>query len=165
MSKEKKESETSVPRLNEEEDDFEAIINSLGGFGKYQVSVFSVCEAIISMFNFQMYLLMLFLLLCMFNAYVVYAPVLFLYVPDHWCKPDPSFAESGLSQEAILDLTVPLDEEGSRSHCHLKKSFFDNGHVVESEEIYNRSCPFGWEYNLTNFFTSAATDVSTSSVV
>ena len=91
----------------------------------------------------------------------MYAPVLFLYVPDHWCSPHPSFAESNLTLEEILDIAIPTDENGDRDSCQLRKSRFENGEIIYDQNLYQESCPFGWQYNFTNYFTSAATEVGT----
>ena len=80
--------------------DFEEVLSHVGGWGRYQIV-----------------LLFFFFAFCAFTAYIIYAPVLFLYVPDHWCKPHPTFENSSLSPEAIARLTIPLKENGEREQC------------------------------------------------
>ena len=82
--------------------DFEEVLSHVGGWGCY-----------------QMILLFFFFIFCAFTAYVTYIPVIFLYVPDHWCKPHPSFQDSGLSPEVVLNLTVPFNENGKREQCSM----------------------------------------------
>jgi hypothetical protein len=54
----------------------------------------------------------------MFLAYVMYVPILFLYVPDHWCTPDPILMNSSLTKDQVLHLSVP-SVEGKRNQCHM----------------------------------------------
>ena len=95
--------------------DFEEVLCHVGGWGRYQIG-----------------LLFFFFAFCAFTAYITYAPVLFLYVPDHWCKPHPSFENSSLSPEAIARLTIPMKEDGMREQCSMYNVTLDevqNGHI------------------------------------
>lgn len=89
--------------INPQEDlDFEKVLATVGTWGRYQKA-----------------LLAFMIPLCMFTAYVVYAPVFFLFIPDHWCNPHPSFLEANLTLEEIINLTIPLTEDGTRSSCKM----------------------------------------------
>ena len=83
------------PRL----ENFEDVLSHVGGWGFYQVR-----------------LLLFFLCFCVFLAYVTYAPVIFLFEPDHHCKPHPSFKNSSLSPDEILNITSPITD-GQRDQC------------------------------------------------
>ncbi len=61
----------------------------------------------------------------LFLAYAAYSPILFLYVPEHWCRPDPALSNRLLdwTEDQILEITSPKErDEGSgvvrRSRCH-----------------------------------------------
>ena len=83
--------------------DFEEVLSYVGGWGRY-----------------QFILLLFFFAFCAIDAYVVYSPVLFLYVPDHWCKPHPSFQNTtDFNLEHILNLTVPWKDTGKREQCFM----------------------------------------------
>ena len=51
--------------------DHEDVLAQVGGWGRYQ---FRLC--------------VFFVLFSIFNAYSIYAPVLVLHTPDHWCSLD-----------------------------------------------------------------------------
>jgi hypothetical protein len=73
--------------------------------------------------RYQLHLLLIFFPFTMFLAYVSYTPILFLYVPDHWCTPDPILLNSSLSMDKILELAIPPGEEENqhlpRAQCHM----------------------------------------------
>ena len=89
--------------------DFEDVLGHIGGWGRY-----------------QKILLLFFIIFCAFDAYIMYVPVLFLYIPDHWCSPHPSFSNSSLELEEIIELTIPLDQNGQRSMCEMYDISFNN---------------------------------------
>ncbi len=83
--------------------DFEDVLDVVGGWGRYQWRLFCI------FFPFTLFL-----------SYVAYSPVLFLYVPDHWCKkPPPPAAAANLSQSDWIELAIPVEDEGTgqRSKC------------------------------------------------
>ncbi len=88
--------------------DFEDVLSYIGGWGRYQKTLFLLC------FPFTLYL-----------SYVCYSPILVNYTPEHWCAPDPAVADALTDAEwderAVADFTVPSlsDDEGAggRSKC------------------------------------------------
>ncbi len=65
--------------------DFEDVLRYVGGWDRYQIT-----------------LLFVFFAFTMFLSYVAYAPILFLYVPDHWCKAGPDWHNAtGISQQQV----------------------------------------------------------------
>lgn len=83
--------------------EFDDILPYIGGWGWYQIRTFLAL-----------------LPLYLFFAYAALNPILFLYVPDHWCTPDQQFSHLD------VDLLIPK-EDGKRSQCLM----FD----IQSEEV------------------------------
>ena len=55
----------------------------------------------------------------MFLGYATYTPILVLYVPDHWCSPNPKLVQI-LGEVEALKLSIPVDHEtGKMSQCHM----------------------------------------------
>ncbi len=74
--------------------------------------------------RYQIRLLLLCMPFTLFLAYAAYSPILFLYVPEHWCRPDPALSNRLLdwTEDQILEITSPKErDEGSgvvrRSRC------------------------------------------------
>ena len=92
-----------------------------------------------------------------------YSPILYLYVPDHWCQIPERFLVNGTIPEDWIDVLIPVDEEtGQRSQCHMYDiedlPIPNEGNNVSSLPIIK--CPAGWQYNFTDYFPTASTDVS-----
>lgn len=129
------------PKLN-----FDDMLDHVGGWGKFQIR-----------------LLLIFVPFTFFLAYVGYAPILFLYVPDHWCRiPNHYRASLNASDEdGLIDLVIPLDEDDRKSKC----SIYDLDAILEGGGSNKsawpiRNCPEGWTYNYTGYFHSAATQAN-----
>lgn len=120
-------SENSDSRSNNAElvNDFEDVLKYVDGWGRYQII-----------------LLVLFFYMSFLFSYMQYPPILYLYVPDHWCALDPRLEEGaagagpplvgltgsdgnnqagGGADESLqlLDRFLPRDENGKRSQCFM----------------------------------------------
>ncbi len=144
--------------------DFDDMLDRVNGWGYYQKKLLGI-----------------FIPFTFFLAYVGYAPILFLYVPDHWCRIDQQLYEKANStlsdsgqdpggEAGLVDLLIPFDEtRGGRSQCYV----FNISDEEELEEFLLRDrdsvnndwpikrCDLGWTYNLTDYFQSASTQVGT----
>jgi len=128
----------------EEKIDFDELLTHIGGWGKFQIK-----------------LLIIFVQFTFFLAYVGYSPILYLYVPDHWCQIPEQFQVNGTTPEGLIDILIPKDEKtGQRSQCYM----YDIEQVDNLESLKNVSnlpqikCPVGWQYNFTDFFPTASTE-------
>ena len=77
----------------------------IGGWGKFQIRLLMVCIP----FTFVL-------------AYVGYAPILFLFVPDHWCKiPEDYQSRLGINDtETLIEFLIPIDPKtNQRDQCHM----------------------------------------------
>ena len=102
-----------------------------------------------------------------FLAYVGYSPILYLYVPDHWCSipQDVQDKVSFSNMTDLLDVLIPYDENiQKRSQCYM----YDVSGIDDPNDLLNTSmvvpltkCTNGWTYNFTGYFHSASTEVST----
>ena len=75
--------------------DFDDILGHVGGWGKFQYRLLLISVP----FTF-------------FLAYVGYAPILFLYVPDHWCAIPENYkiALNTTDEEALINVLIPMDK-------------------------------------------------------
>jgi hypothetical protein len=61
----------------------------------------------------------------MLLGYVTYAPILFLYIPDHHCAPNPELIGI-ISEDSLFNLTIPLDDFGEKDKCHMYELTLDD---------------------------------------
>ena len=90
-------------------------------------------------------------------------PILYLYVPDHWCRAPKVFQNTTLSDEEIIELTIPYEENGKRSQCQMYEVDFvwvlSIDGFAPKKDWPTQKCQYGYNYNLTGLFTSIVTDV------
>lgn len=95
--------EAKVPLDEELIKDFEDVLGYVGGWGRYQIT-----------------LLVISMPFTVFLSYVAYSPILFLYVPDHWCAPNPDWKifKAHENRDNVIDWIIPKDPvTGERSQC------------------------------------------------
>ena len=122
MSDEKKK-DISHPEMGsyaEEEEGFEEVLKIVGGWGRYQFT-----------------LLAFFFATCVFLAYSVYTPVLFLYTPDHWCSVDHLVQNSSLTKDELTSMLIPRNEDGTRMQCVVYN--IDANNVSVGYQIFLRN--------------------------
>ena len=58
---------------------------------------------------------------CAQLAYVTYTPILILYIPEHRCSVSGLVAayNGTVSEEEMVDLVIPVNEEGIVDKCHM----------------------------------------------
>jgi hypothetical protein len=127
--------------------DFDDILDHVDGWGRFQIR-----------------LLLVFIPFTFFLAYVGYAPILYLYVPDHWCRVPHQ--QDHPDNTTMINALIPLDEiTGERSRCLI----YDVEPLEATLGTANKSswptipCPNGWEYNFTDYFHSVTTQASSIS--
>lgn len=90
-------------------------------------------------------------------SYVLWAPILYLYVPDHWCAiPQEYGVQYNLTSQAeMIEMFIPMDEKThKRSKCYI--------YVIEGILSDNKTkikCHQGWQYNYTEYSDSASMQV------
>jgi len=127
--------------------DFDELLNYIGGWGRFQITL------LVMMIQFTFFL-----------AYVGYSPILYLYVPDHWCSipQDVQDKVSFSNMTDLLDVLIPYDENiQKRSQCYM----YDVSGIDDPNDLLNTSmvvpltkCTNGWTYNFTGYFHSASTE-------
>lgn len=123
--------------------DFDDMLGHVGGWGKFQYRLLLISVP----FTF-------------FLAYVGYAPILFLYVPDHWCAIPENYkiALNTTDEEALINVLIPIDKDTQkRDQCHIY-DLNQIRNVNNTSEWPIIQCPEGWQYNFTGYFTSASTE-------
>ena len=109
-------SEAKVPLEEELIKDFEDVLGHVGGWGRYQLTLLAISMPF-----------------TVFLSYVAYSPILFLYVPDHWCAPNPDW-ELLDNKDDVINWIIPTDPEtGERSQCLM----YDYGARNEGEVMIN----------------------------
>ncbi|XP_069188211.1 carcinine transporter-like [Procambarus clarkii] len=83
--------------------DFDAIFDHIGGFGRYQMVLFTVN--------------------CMMNsflAFVYFGQIFMTLTPPHWCRAPPDLQGLNLTEEQLKDLTIPRDaSSGKFLQCRI----------------------------------------------
>jgi len=125
--------------------DFDDLLLHIGGWGRFQIT-----------------LLVMLIQFTFFLAYVGYSPILYLYVPDHWCNiPEEIQQKVNFTDfNDLLNTLIPYDESiQQRSQCYMYDiSGIQNPADLMDASIPLMKCPQGWTYNFTDFFPSASTD-------
>ena len=129
---------------------FDEILEHIGGWGLFQWRLLGI-------FIFNSFML----------AYVGYSPILYTYVPDHWCEIPENVTELfGLKSETeLIELLIPIDENtNTRSQCKMfePQALLENLDIVNKSNIPTIKCIYGHHYNFTGYFKSISTNVSTS---
>ena len=104
--------------------DFDDMLVHIGGWGKFQHRLLMVCIP----FTFVL-------------AYVGYAPILFLFVPDHWCKiPEDYQSILGSNDtETLIKLLIPIDPKtNQRDQCHMYQITSSNESIKVSQIFSNK---------------------------
>ncbi|XP_069188486.1 organic cation transporter protein isoform X1 [Procambarus clarkii] len=83
--------------------DFDSIFVHIGGFGRYQMVLFTVN--------------------CMMNsflAFVYFGQIFMTLTPPHWCRAPPDLQGLNLTEEQLKDLTIPRDaSSGKFLQCRI----------------------------------------------
>merc|ERR1712109_119351 len=120
---------------SKEKIDFDELLNHIGGWGKFQITL------LVMMIQFTFFL-----------AYVGYSPILYLYVPDHWCSIPLDIQDkvSFSNMTDLLDVLIPYDENiQKRSQCYMYNiSGIDNPNDLlnNSMVVPLTKCTNGWTY-------------------
>ncbi|XP_049779958.1 solute carrier family 22 member 7-like isoform X1 [Schistocerca cancellata] len=108
---------------------FEDIIEELGSFGKFQIRMNIIFNGIA----------------VIFSTMSSYARIIALTVPEHWCHV-PGKEDANLTAEMWKNITIPR-QDGEYSRCLMK---------TQGEENETTPCLYGWEYDTTWLFLTAA---------
>ena len=90
-------------------------------------------------------------------SYVYYAPILYLYAPDHWCTIPQEYEEklNASSPSELIGMVIPVDETThQRSKCYI----YDIDGILGNNKTKIK-CPLGWQYNFTEYYESVSTQV------
>uniref|UniRef100_A0A2L2YNP7 Organic cation transporter 1 n=1 Tax=Parasteatoda tepidariorum TaxID=114398 RepID=A0A2L2YNP7_PARTP len=119
--------------------DFEDILLDVGDYGKYQQSLI------------RYFLIPAALLLPWVSMNIFFM----VSVPDHWCNV-PELVSSNLS---ISDQRSLISPPGDKCHMYNLNftDFLDNGSYVIPENTTTSPCNQGWQYDNTNWDTTAST--------
>lgn len=139
-AKDSSQSSKKLPDPSEPIKEFEDILNHVGGWSRYQ------CLLLCFFFPFTLFL-----------SYVAYSPILFLYVPDHWCHIHNLTSE-------LEPLAYPITSDGKRSQCQMfdvdHQEMFSMGYRSANASWPVASCLQGYDYNFTGYFHSATSDMN-----
>lgn len=121
---------------------FEDLLEELDGFGRFQKMM--VFLSFIGRFTVPCHFLL--------NVYIS-------AIPEHHC--DLGSVDGNLTQEQRMTISIPKQEDGTFSSCHMfsepqfqlldEESNFTEVSVVE--------CPIGWTYDNSTFISTLATEV------
>ncbi|XP_077427248.1 solute carrier family 22 member 7-like [Vanacampus margaritifer] len=125
---------------------FEDIISDIGGFGKFQKMIIAI--SFFSRFTLPCHFLL--------NSFIA-------AVPAHRCQvavPDDGGLFGNLSLADRIAVSIPLEEDGTRSSCrrfaepqyHL---LFNTSDVIQARTL---PCLDGWVYDNTTFKSTLATE-------
>ncbi len=89
--------------------DFDDILSYVGGWGRY-----------------QKVLILALLPTYVFLAYALYSPILFLFTPDHWCKPPENVQNWTLKHNVSETVLIPVDG-GLRDSCSI--------YAIQNEDV------------------------------
>ena len=126
--------------------EFDDILNHVGGWGLFQWRLLGI-------FIFQTFML----------AYVGYSPILYTYVPDHWCHIPENMTNlfQFENETEKLDMFIPFDEMlNQRSQCQMYDSEFLLENDKNKTNVPIVKCQYGHEYNFTGYYHSVSTNVS-----
>ncbi|CAN7950244.1 unnamed protein product, partial [Ixodes hexagonus] len=141
-------------------------------------------EAMREVGDFGRFQYLLIVYLCVFVAPLrvlpLFAHIFSLLVPPHRCRlPRDVYAAINVSQQALLEVALPKDDDGRPSRCRMYDSnatlsrwlavhgedsadtaddisaFWDG---VPSEPPIT-TCQFGWEYDFSLFYPSVVSEV------
>nr|XP_045605465.1 organic cation transporter protein-like [Procambarus clarkii] len=125
--------------------DFDAIFDHIGGFGRYQMVLFTVN--------------------CMMNsflAFVYFGQIFMTLTPPHWCRAPPDLQGLNLTEEQLKDLTIPRDaSSGKFLQCRIYDVDFVK--VVWANASWpttswanaswpTTSCTHGWTYDYSLYY-------------
>ena len=122
--------------------DFEDILMDVGDSGKYQ-------KRLIIFF-----LLPYALLIPWFSMNILFM----LSVPEHWCSV-PEVVNSNLTIEQQKHLISPSSDPHCLMHDINYTDYLTSGIYSVPNDTATKKCTNGWEYDKTNFDSTAATQV------
>ncbi|XP_066947436.1 organic cation transporter protein-like [Macrobrachium rosenbergii] len=128
--------------------DFEDIFEYIGGFGKFQYSLFAAnC------------------LINIFLATVYYGQMFMTLTPPHWCRPPPEVSSLNLTEEEVKLLTLPWSDHSSDyESCVIYNVDFVE--IVTSNESWpdptwpSTSCTHGWSYNYSLYYPTITSELN-----
>jgi hypothetical protein len=106
--------------------DFDDVLTYIGGWGKYNL-INNIKDVRYNTLTHRYQKILVFFSMCnaMIMAYCAYAPILFLYFPDHHCAPNPELI--GIMSEAnLFNLSIPLNDSGDRDKCNMYELTLDD---------------------------------------
>ncbi|XP_040063043.2 solute carrier family 22 member 13 [Ixodes scapularis] len=139
-------------------------------------------EAMREVGDFGRFQYLLIAYLCVFVAPLrvlpLFAHIFSLLVPPHRCRlPRNVYAAINVSQENLLEMALPRDDDGHLSRCrmydanatlsrwlavHGSADTVDDMHSSwgdVSSELPVTTCQFGWEYDFTLFYPSVVSEM------
>ncbi|XP_064077366.1 organic cation transporter protein-like [Macrobrachium nipponense] len=128
--------------------DFEDIFDHIGGFGRFQYSLFAA-NCIINIFL----------------AVVYYGQIFMTLTPPHWCRPPLEVLSLNLTEAEVKLLTLPWSNHSSDyESCVIYDVDFVE--IVRSNESWpdpswpTTSCTSGWSYNYSLYYPTITSEMN-----
>ncbi|XP_069975160.1 beta-alanine transporter-like isoform X2 [Penaeus vannamei] len=120
--------------------DFDSVFVHIGGFGRYQMLLFSVnC------------------FMCALVSFVYFGQFFMTLTPPHWCAPPPDLAGLNLTSDQVKSLTIPRDPHTGK-YLECVRYQVDFKEVIENQTSWpdpswpTISCSHGWAYDFSLFY-------------